>query len=117
MAVTFGGGRPVEARRQTLQVAPKRNVRHQDVRSAEQRVPNPPRVLVVQEALPPVARDVLGQEYDDDVLVDPLGRVFQVSDQWANQLAVWRLNDDERDARQLLGKSAVEVLSCLDVVG
>ena len=47
--------------------------------------------------------------------VDPLGRVFQVSDQWANQLAVWRLNDDERDARQLLGKSAVEVLSCLDV--
>ena len=86
-------------------LAPVRDVHDDRVRPAEQHRPQPLGRLVVEDPLPPVAGDVLGDDHEGDrrVLVRRPGRVehVEVGEQRADERPVGRLDDDQRHARDL----------------
>jgi len=84
--------------------------------SRAQRLADSPGVLVVEVLLPPVASDVLGQEDNEDVVLEAAGGVLEIADQGPNQLAIGRFDDDKRDARNLTFESASDLLPSVDVV-
>ena len=93
-------------------LAPVRDLGDEHVRVSEQRLLDPPAVLVVEQPLPPVARHVLGQQDDDEIAARTLCRVLEVPDQRPDERAVRRLDDDERHAGQLTRESIADPLSC-----
>ena len=108
---------PVGALEPGRVLASVRDVDDDGVGPAEEGRPEPLRRLVVEDPLPPVAGDVLGDDDERDrrLLVRRPGSVedVEVGEQRPDERPVRRLDDDERDARHLalpalahLGRSA-----------
>ena len=98
-------------------VAPVRDLGDEDVLAAQQRLADPPAVLVVEEPLPPVARHVLGEQHDEHVVAVARRRVLEVADERPDERAVRRLDDDERHARQLAREPLADRSPAASVVG
>ena len=97
------------------------HVRDDRVLAAHERGLEPLGRLVVEQPVPPVAGDVLGQDDDRDrgLLVRRPGVVehVEVGDDRVDERAVRRLDDDQRDARQLALPALAQRLGLLEVVG
>ena len=113
-------GRALGSRR-SVAAPPVGDVRDHRVLAADERRLQPLGGLVIQQPVPPVPGDVLGQDDDRDRR-GLLGRPGEVEDvevggDRADQGPVRRLDDDERDARELALPALAQRLAGLGVLG